>query len=102
MGNGLSEDRAGCERRGHLCSERVCRAIRPLGELLRHFQPLAGNAHHGRFDVLMPEEFLDGPDVVAILKQVGSETVPEGVTTDGFADVSQFDGLPDGLLHTTL
>ncbi len=26
---------------------------------------------HGRFDVLVTEELLEGPDIVAIVKQVG-------------------------------
>ena len=55
--------------------------------------------YHGGLDVLVPKEFLDGPDIIAILQQVGGETVSEGVTTDGFIDASQFDSPPDGLLH---
>ena len=36
---------------------------------------------HGRTDVLMPKEFLDRPDIVAVLKQMGGKGMPEGVTT---------------------
>src|SRR5688572_24176456 len=34
---------------------------------------------HGRRDVAVPEQLLDGPDVVAGLEQVGRERVPQGV-----------------------
>lgn len=39
---------------------------------------------HGGFDVFVPEEFLDGADVVASLEEVGGEAVAEGVGCDAF------------------
>ena len=41
---------------------------------------------HGGFDVLVPEEFLDGADVVAVLEKLGGEGVAEGVRGDGFVE----------------
>jgi hypothetical protein len=34
---------------------------------------------HGRLDVFVPEQFLNGPDVVPLLQEVGGEGVAEGV-----------------------
>ena len=31
---------------------------------------------HGGFDILVPQQFLDGADVIAVFQQVGGETVP--------------------------
>jgi len=33
------------------------------------------SVNHRRFHILMPEQFLHGADIVAILQQVGGETV---------------------------
>ncbi len=35
--------------------------------------------NHRRAHVLMAEQFLDGPDVVALLQEMGREGVPEGM-----------------------
>ena len=53
---------------------------------------------HGRTDVLMPKEFLDRPDIVAVLKQLGGKGMPEGVTTGRLGDP----GFPDGLFDSPL
>ena len=39
---------------------------------------------HSRADVLVAEELLDGPDVVAVLQEVGRERVPQRVTGRSF------------------
>jgi len=46
----------------------------------------------------MPKEFLDRPDVVAVLKQMSGKGMPEGVTTCGFGNPS----FPDGLFDSPL
>ena len=43
---------------------------------------------HGRFHVLMNEEFLDGTDIIAVLKQVSCERVAEAVGCGPFGDAS--------------
>lgn len=37
---------------------------------------------HGRADVLLPKEILDGADVIACFKQMRGKGISEGVTTD--------------------
>jgi len=34
---------------------------------------------HSRLDVLVPEEFLNGPYVVAVFEEMGGETMVEGM-----------------------
>jgi hypothetical protein len=57
---------------------------------------------HGRLDVFMPEELLDGADIVAGDQQMGGEAVPEGMAADLFADTGgargSVDGLADGVV----
>ncbi len=38
---------------------------------------------HRSFDVLVPEQFLDRPNVITILKQVRSKRMPEDVAARG-------------------
>ena len=45
------------------------------------------SVNHGRADVFVPKKFLDGPNVVASLKQVGSERMPERVAAHALDDV---------------
>ena len=40
---------------------------------------------HGGLDILVPEQFLDGADVVAILEKMGGEGMAEGVRGDVFS-----------------
>jgi hypothetical protein len=54
---------------------------------------------HGGFDVLMPEEFLDGADVVSVLEEVGGEGVSECVRGDVFVNFGGFGGGTDGFLQ---
>ena len=53
-----------------------------------HAQPAAiedMRVDHGRRDLLVPEELLDGPNVIPCYEQVGGEAVAQRVWTDGFA-----------------
>jgi hypothetical protein len=45
-----------------------------------------------------PEEFLDGPDVVVVLQQMGGEGMAKGVTRGGLEDARR----TDGVLHSSL
>src|SRR2546425_8768298 len=53
---------------------------------------------HGRTDVAMPQQFLDRPDVAAVLEQVGSERVAQRVTGRAL----RYSRVPDGLLEGSL
>lgn len=46
----------------------------------------------------MSEEFLDRPNIVAVLKQMGDKRMPEGMTTGWFGDP----GFPNGFFDGTL
>ena len=54
---------------------------------------------HGRLDVAVAEEFLDGADVVSVLEEVGGEGVAQGVTGGGLGDARGSDGLFHGPLN---
>ena len=43
---------------------------------------------HGCFGVRVPQQFLDGPDIVATFQQVCREAVPKGVAGDPLAQFS--------------
>ena len=53
---------------------------------------------HGRTDVLMSKEFLDRPDIVAVLKQMGGKGMSEGVTTGRLGDPGFSGGIFDSPL----
>lgn len=55
--------------------------------------------NHGGFDTLVPKQFLHGADIVAVLQEVGGETMPEGVGGDGFVYPGGLGGLLDGFLQ---
>jgi len=55
---------------------------------------------HGGANVFVAKQFLDGADVVAILKQVGGKGVAKGVTGDAFAYASVSSGIFYGTLQT--
>lgn len=57
---------------------------------------------HGGADIVVPEEFLDGPDIGAGLEEVGGETVPEGMATGGLEDAGVADRDADGALKGAL
>src|SRR4030095_11132121 len=44
---------------------------------------------HGGLHVLMPEQFLHGPNIVAGFQQLRSERVPKGMAGDVFGDPGQ-------------
>jgi hypothetical protein len=48
------------------------------------------------------EQFLDGPDVVAILEEVGSERVAQGMAGGGLGDAWRKSGAADGSLDYRL
>ncbi len=54
---------------------------------------------HGGAHIFVTEEFLDGADVVAVLKKVGSEGMAEGVAGDAFGQAGLLGGLADGALQ---
>jgi hypothetical protein len=54
---------------------------------------------HGRLDVLVAEEFLDGADIVIGLKKMCSERVTERVGADGLGDFGQARGFSNGFLE---
>jgi hypothetical protein len=53
---------------------------------------------HRRADVLVPKKFLDRPDIIPILQEMGSERMPECVASDGFLDPCPFARILDGPL----
>jgi len=57
---------------------------------------------HRGLDILVTEEFLDCPDIVAIFEEVGGEAVAEGVRGDRFVDAGEASGLFDCLLEAGL
>lgn len=50
----------------------------------------------------MPEEFLDGADVIAAFQEMRREAMPEGMATGGFGNPSGADGAFDGVLQVFL
>src|SRR6266404_4127219 len=54
---------------------------------------------HGRRHVTMTEQFLDCPDVVPVLQQVGGERVAEGVAPCGLRDARRAYSVADGALE---
>ncbi len=57
---------------------------------------------HCCFDVFVPEEFLNRPNVIAALQEMSGEGVAEGMTTDRLAcDTGQASGSAHGFLKTT-
>ena len=58
------------------CSARIEWTPHPAPTALQHMR-----VDHGRSDVLVPQEFLHGPNIVTILQQVRSKAVPERIST---------------------
>lgn len=54
--------------------------------------------NHGGVHILVPQEFLDGPDIVPAFEQMG-RIMPEGVAGDSFRDPGANNGFPDGFLE---
>jgi hypothetical protein len=57
---------------------------------------------HGRADILMPKEFLDGTDVIACFKQMRGKGMSESVTTDMLNDACTGDCFLDAPLNNRL
>ena len=51
---------------------------------------------HGRADILVPKEFLDGTDVIACFKQMRGKGMSEGVTTDMLRFTSPYNSVLHG------
>ena len=58
--------------------------------------------NHGGFDVFMSEQFLDGADVISVLKQMSGKGVSEGVGSDTFVYSGNARGYSDCLLQGCL
>ena len=50
---------------------------------------------HGRGDIFVTQQLLNGADIVSGLKEVGSKGVPEGMAGDMFVDIREPYGLCD-------
>jgi hypothetical protein len=57
---------------------------------------------HGRFQVAVPEELLDGADVVALGQEVGRKAVAKAVQRDWLGDAGPPSGVLEGALHGSL
>jgi len=65
----------------HKPSEGVCRTPDPMASFVEDMR-----VNHGRFDILMPQKILDGPDVVSVFEQVARKTVAKSVAVCRLAD----------------
>ncbi len=68
-------------------SETVSRAVDTLSPSIEHMR-----IDHGRTDILVPEEFLHRPNIIAVFKQMGGERMPEGVTAKHMEAEGNFRG----------
>src|SRR5262245_49953113 len=57
---------------------------------------------HRSLDILVSQEFLHGPDIVALLQQLRGEAVSEGMATDALVEPHRTPCLTYSLLQTTL
>ena len=53
---------------------------------------------HGGADILMPEQFLNGTNIVAVLEEMGCKGMTEGVAGDAFSDADFFGSFLDAAL----
>jgi hypothetical protein len=74
-------------------SEAVCWAVYAISASIEDMR-----IDHGGADVPVSEEFLDCPDIIAVLKWMGGKRMPEGVTTGWFGDPS----FPNSFLDRSL
>ena len=58
--------------------------------------------YHGCCNIFMTEQLLDGPDIVASLKQVGRETMSKSMDIDGFMEADEACRGPNGALQNSL
>jgi hypothetical protein len=61
-----------------------------------------GGVDHGRRDVAVAQELLDGADVVTALQQMSGEGVTERVAAGALVDPGRADGSGHGALHVRL
>jgi hypothetical protein len=57
---------------------------------------------HGRTCVPVAEQFLNRPEVVSVLEEMGGEAVPQGVGCGGLLDARSKHGLAERPLHSCL
>ena len=57
---------------------------------------------HRRLHIFVAQQFLDRPDIIALLQQMRRKAVPQGVTTDAFGEPCRTTGLAHGPLQPTL
>lgn len=53
----------------------------------------------GRLDVAVSKQLLDGPDIIAVLEEMGSEGMPEGMAADSFGNTGAKRRFMDGALE---
>src|SRR5512146_1516042 len=53
---------------------------------------------HGRTNILMPQQFLNGTNVISVLQEMGGKAMPEGMARNVLAD----GGIPCRFLHSPL
>ena len=58
--------------------------------------------NHRGGEIFVPEEFLDGPDIITILQKMGSKTVPKSMTARRFRDPASPDRVLDRVLQVSL
>ena len=54
---------------------------------------------HGGLDIFMAHQFLDRPDIIAVLQQVGGKTVPKRMARPVLGDPALFDRRLDPTLQ---
>jgi len=57
---------------------------------------------HGGFEIAVADEFLDGSDVSAVLREVGREGVTEGVGRDALVQASRLSRPRSGIPPTAV
>jgi hypothetical protein len=57
----------------------IKRAKNASAALIEHM-----GVNHRRLNVFMPQQFLDSPNIIMILQEMGSKAVTEGMATDPF------------------
>lgn len=61
--------------------KRKLQSIQGAGHPMTTAPQYMGVNHRGG-DIGVPQEFLDGPDIMAAFQQMGSKTVAQGMTVD--------------------
>ncbi len=98
-------------RRCWVASERLRWSRRPRPARSRQEHPVGGTSDsgwapiehvrvdHGGAHIPVAEELLDGPDVVIVFQQVGSEGVAEGMARGGLGEARRTDRVLYGALE---